>query len=97
MLAMQEILHINVNGEQTSVITSMEAANKKSNSLEKYICYDPETKMTEHIEDPSDSYSVLEADGKVCFSEVLPREVLVTGFWYELCNEIQTSYVECHK
>lgn len=94
MLTMQAILNVEVNHDRTSVLSSMEAGNSH---YDKYVCINKQNSTVTEIIDNSTSLAQIEQDNKVCFTEDLPKEVLITGFWYELCHEIQTSYLQCNE
>eukprot|EP00347_Sterkiella_histriomuscorum_P022692 403337514 len=38
-----------------------------------------------------------EAEPTFCYETDLPSKVFVTGFWYELCFEIQSSFQQCEE
>jgi hypothetical protein len=72
----------------------MEATNKLK--PDKYICYDTLTnQVSETNEEPEDEGST--NSSIICFNEDLPKEVLINGFWYELCHELQSSYDSCRE
>ena len=87
LMAMQAIFSFDKIDEKTNVLTSMEATHAKQTNPEKYICYNKETRKATLVKELTETQGTSDSS-EICFNEDLPKEVLVTGFWYELCNEI---------
>ena len=62
------------------------------------MCYNPLTEIKQlKIVSPDGLDLMREENGTYCFEIETPQRVIVTGFWFELCNEFQNSYDQCLK
>jgi hypothetical protein len=60
------------------------------NSTNEYMCYDETNNITyESDVDYSNSYDI------ICYYTITTLEVLSSGYWYELCFEMEDAYIYC--
>ena len=84
-----ELLNIASSDEPVKEITSLESKveSEKEGTTIQYFCYNIKNKQMQVYTLTDKGVTRKESQGYLCFKDSLSSDVLVTGFWYELCFE----------
>jgi len=55
------------------------------------ICYSTDSHQTYGFEQHPEDFD----EDIQCYSKVITSEIMLSGFWYEICDEFANSWEEC--